>query len=227
MEISNNGLRVIREEEGFESCPYRDVTGTWTRGVGETEGIGPASRCISEAEGLVNVKIIFAERYAYAIKDLGKPLNQNQFDALADFIWNCGPGAMEWNVGRSIRAGNYDQAAEELMQYCYSKGVYIPDLARRRARERALFLTPVKQSNPLDVLYPNERKAVERYLAWSKHPHINRNKINKVRKKMENMRGNIWDAAEYGQLKDGHKVKKGWNINNRKARYELLRKYSI
>lgn len=220
---------MIREEEGFESCPYWDSFGrVWTRGVGETEGITRDSKCISETEGLANVKRIFAERYAYAIRDLGRPLSQNQFDALADFIWNCGPGAMEWDVGRSIRAGNYVQAANDLLQYDTSNGVYVSDLARRRARERALFLTPVKpQVNLLNVLYPNERKAVEHYLVWKKHSTINRNKIKKVKKEMENMRGNIWDAAEYGQLKDGHKVRKGWDINNRKVRYELLRKYSI
>src|ERR1700722_1252460 len=146
MEISDNGLKFLFEEEGFRSCPYRDVTGTWTRGIGETEGIGPNSRCITEKEGFSRARSIFNARYAPALR--GMKLNQNQYDAMASFIWNCGPGAADWDVGRSIRAGEYRQAADEFFQYDTSKGIILADLQRRRARERALFLTPVKPTKP-------------------------------------------------------------------------------
>jgi GH24 family phage-related lysozyme (muramidase) len=228
MQISANGLRLIREEEGFIGCPYWDSAGgKWTRGVGETEGISRDSRCITEAEGLANVKRIFADRYAWALD--GLKLNQNQYDALADFIWNCGPGAIGWGVGNYIKQDRYGEAANLLLRFDTAQGVPLADLARRRARERALFLAPVKPikpKNPLDVLYPAERRVVNSYLSYIKHPRLHPHGLKVTREQMTQMRKNIYDASVYGSLENGTKVKKGWNINNRKSRYELLKRYT-
>lgn len=35
---------------------------------------------------------------------LGVPLNQNQFDALVSLVYNCGAGAMQWQIGQDLRA---------------------------------------------------------------------------------------------------------------------------
>lgn len=230
MEISANGLRMIRHFEGFISCPYRDVTGTWTRGIGEAGGrIGPNSKCVSEAEAYDNLRRLVKEEYGKAVNDLNVRMTQNQFDALCDFFYNCGPGAADWNVGREIKANHFEAAANDLLEYNTSDGIYIPQLAERRRAERELFLTPEKPApklNPLDVLYPAERRVANSYLAYMKHPKLHPHGIKVSKEAMVNFRGEIYDAATYGRLKNGQVVKKGWDINNRKARYDLMVKYT-
>lgn len=230
MQISNNGLRLIEGFEGFVSCPYWDPYGrVYTRGYGETEGISRSSKCLTQKEAQENLRKIFTERYAPSINNLGVPLNQNQFDALGSFVWNLGPGSMEWDVGRSLRAGQYGQAAYDMLQYDRAGGVVLAGLASRRRQEVDLFRTPIKPTkpkNPLDVLYPAERRVVNSYLAYIKHPRLHPHGLKVTREKMTAMRKNIYDAAVYGRLENGTKVKKGWNINNRKSRYELLKKYT-
>ena len=226
MQLGNRGLHLIAEEEGFISCPYYDsYGGVWTRGFGETSGIGenigPGSRCITYQEGLDRLRSIFNSHYAYAINDLNVPLNQNQFDALASFVWNLGPGSMQWNVGRSLRDRQYYQASNEMLQYDTAGGVVLSDLVRRRHRERALFLTPdgppPPPPNPLDVLYPDERKTYDEYKKF--HKAWQKNKLILLRK-------NIYEAAAHGRLyTNKHKhVEKGWNVNHRLQRYEILKK---
>lgn len=230
MKISDNGLRLIESFEGYVSCPYWDSYGhVWTRGYGETEGIASGSRCLSRAEAENNLRKIFNERYAPSINNLNVPLNQNQFDALGSFVWNLGPGSMEWDVGRSLRARQYGQAANNMLQYDRAGGVVLAGLESRRKKERELFLTPAKPpkpKNPLDVLYPAERRVANSHLAYIKHPKLHPHGLKVTKEKMIAMRKNIYDAAVNGTLEDGRKVKKGWNINNRKARYELLKKYT-
>lgn len=232
MKISNNGLRLIESFEGFQSCPYYDIYGkVWSRGFGETDWNGNfGGKCISRSEAENNLRSQVDNNYGKAVNDLCVPLNQNQFDALCSFVYNLGTGSLEWDVGRSLRERKYDQAANQMLQYDTAGGQVLPGLVTRRREERALFLTPTgpppKPPNPLNVLYPEERRVVNSYLAYAKHPRLHPHGIKVTKQEMANMRGNIWDAAEYGRLKSGQKVQKGWHINNRIARYDLLKKYS-
>jgi|ERR1700722_342686 len=234
MELSQRGVEFIAPFENiYESryCPFYDPYGkVYTRAFGETDWSGNfGGKCISHAEALANLKSEFDRSYAPAINNLNVSLNENQFIALADAVWNLGPGSMEWDIGRELRAGNFHQAALDLLQYDTAGGVVLPGLAARRRAEYNLFMTPVKKSspsNPLDVLYPNERRVVNSFLAYRKHPKLHRHGLRVTKEQMINFRGNIFDAATYGRLKSGQKTANGWNIRNRKARYELLRKYT-
>jgi lysozyme len=228
MEISDNGLKLIENFEGFISCPYWDVYGrVYTRGFGETGGITANSHCVTRQEAQENLRGLVDNEYGAAVNRLGVPLNQNQFDALCSFVYNLGPGSMEWNIGQSLRARAYNTAANQMLEYDRAGGVVLAGLQARRAAERKLFLTPVKhQQNPLNTLYPSERRVVDLYLSELRHPHLHAKGLKKLKNEMNNMRGNIYDAAVYGELKNHHKVKKGWNINNRESRYDLLKKYS-
>ena len=79
------------------------------------------------------------------------PLNKNQIDALCSFVWNLGPGSMSWDVGRLLRARNYEGAANAMLAYDRAGGQVLPGLVRRRQAERALFLTPVQKPKPAPV----------------------------------------------------------------------------
>lgn len=143
MHTSEDGLRLIEEFEGFRPYQYNDGTGVMTIGFGTTSAdVSPLPTFLSrsEAEQLLRDKL--AKKYEPAVNGLGVPLNQNQFDALVSLVYNCGPGAMQWQIGQELRARHYAAAADCFGRYVYAGGRALQGLVNRRASERALFLTP-------------------------------------------------------------------------------------
>src|SRR4051812_33830431 len=92
--VSRNGVALIKRFEGFRSRPYRDAVGVWTIGYGETKGIGPGTNPWSETFASQRLQDRVNRDFAPYINALKLPLNQNQFDALASFIYNVGPGGI-------------------------------------------------------------------------------------------------------------------------------------
>lgn len=75
------------------------------------------------------------------------PLNSNQIDALASFVYNIGLDAFEGStVLRLINAGALLEAATAMEQWCHAtvagQSQEVDGLIRRRAMEKALFLKP-------------------------------------------------------------------------------------
>lgn len=151
--ISDNGFRFIAEFEGGKSADglyraYWDPFGkVWTIGVGETENVH-RGMVWTEAQADRDFQVRFAREYAPSINALGADLNQNQFDALASFVWNLGAGSMQWDVGRDVAAGRFQEAADAILQYDHAGGVKLAGLTRRREAERALFLKPFVAPDP-------------------------------------------------------------------------------
>lgn len=144
MNISSHGLALIESFEGYSYNAYWDSYGrVWTVGYGETQGVGSGST-MTRAQAQADLERRVASEYEPAIKNLGVPLNQNQFDALCSFVWNLGPGSMSWDVGRYLRAHEYQRAADAMLEYDRAGGVVLAGLVRRRQAERALFLTAPK-----------------------------------------------------------------------------------
>lgn len=226
MRISQRGLNMIEHYEEYVAHPYWDPYGrVWTRGYGETGGdITGSSPSISQAQAEANLIGKLSRQYEPAIEAVGVPLNQNQWDALCDFVWNIGPGGVGegFDVGRSLRAHQYGLAANQLLEYDRSGGVTLPGLVERRQEERLLFLTPVKV-NPLEVLFPNEHALVVRLKLALTHPTIHAVEIGELKHKLTLIRKNIWRAAVKGIGPDGKPTMKGWNVADREARYKLLK----
>ncbi len=63
------------------------------------------------------------------------PLNQNQFDALTSFCYNCGKG----NLQRLVSGRDADTVAQKMLQYNKANKKELPGLKRRREEESALF----------------------------------------------------------------------------------------
>lgn len=159
MHISERGLALIEAFEGFSATKYLDSVGVPTIGYGTTAAdISPLpDTCTrAQAEGWLREKM--AAKYEPAVRSLGVPLNQHEFDALCSFVYNLGPGSMapSWTIGRLLRAKQYAQAADALLMYDVAGGVVLQGLLNRRRAERALFLEPVKPSDPHQYLWsPN------------------------------------------------------------------------
>lgn len=148
--IDAKGLHLIEGFEGWSSCPYWDPYGhVWTRGYGETEGIGSGSACISRAHGEANLKRLVESRYEWALRGLGVALNQNRWDALCSFVWNVGAGIFRGTtVGARLRARDWGGAANAMLAYVHAGGQVLAGLVTRRRAEVHLFLTPVKPAGP-------------------------------------------------------------------------------
>jgi alpha-tubulin suppressor-like RCC1 family protein/GH24 family phage-related lysozyme (muramidase) len=155
-QIDVRGLRFIEGFEGFSSCPYRDTVGTgtpYTRGYGETEGIGRYSPCISPATGEQNLKYRLERFYGWAIRGLGVSFNQSQVDALYSFVWNLGAGIFTGSLRTAIQHHN----PYPLLAYDHAQGRVLEGLARRRRAEVALFLSAPPKPAPLT---PAQRRAL-------------------------------------------------------------------
>jgi lysozyme len=140
--VSNRGLELIASFEGFRSAPYRDAVGVWTIGYGHTHGVSAFTKPITRehALGLLHADAHAAEA---AVRALGVPMTQGQFDATVSAVYNLGPGilAKGRTLGNALRARRYSAAANALLLYVFAGGHKLLGLVRRRAAERRMFLS--------------------------------------------------------------------------------------
>lgn len=85
------------------------------------------------------------EKFEAAVNKLvKKPLNQNQRGALVSFTYNVGTQALANSTLLALlNAGDYKNAAEQLLRWNKAGGKVLKGLTRRREAERELFLTAV------------------------------------------------------------------------------------
>lgn len=132
MEYSAAGLALTKAFEGLRILSYRDGAGVWTMGYGHTRGVGPGMSCtlaqanqwlVEDVAGAVN-----------AVRAQAPWANQNQFDALVDFTFNLGAGAL----ATMLRHGS-EHVAQQMPAWVYVAGKYSKGLAKRRAKEVELY----------------------------------------------------------------------------------------
>jgi lysozyme len=88
MNISQTGINLIKSYEGCVLFGYKDPIGVPTIGWGHTGGVVVGQRITqAKADDLLNQDLV---KFVKAVNDLGLTLNQNQFDALVSFSFNCG-----------------------------------------------------------------------------------------------------------------------------------------
>lgn len=98
--ISENGLKIIKEFEGFSSKPYLCSAGVPTIGYGATfyengkkVKMSDAPITIDKANELLKFHV---QRFADAVdRYVQRKINQNQYDALVSLCYNIGPVAFK------------------------------------------------------------------------------------------------------------------------------------
>ena len=144
LSISKKGLELIKKFEGCVLKAYRCPAGAWTIGYGHTSGV-KSGMVITEAqaEEFLKADCKWAEK---AVNEWDKRYNwnQNQFDALVSFTFNCGAG----NLKTLLASGNRTIAeiSEKILLYNKANGKTLEGLVRRRKEEKALFDAKVKSS---------------------------------------------------------------------------------
>jgi lysozyme len=155
VKISESGIALLKRFEGLELEAYQDIAGIWTIGYGHTGPDVQPGMKISErdAEELLRRDLKPREQ---AVVSASKPsLNQNEFDALVSFVYNVGANAYRSSTAlKRLNKGDRVGAADALTWWNKATvgGVLreVVGLTRRRAAERALFLTPTEWANVRD-----------------------------------------------------------------------------
>lgn len=152
MKISSQGVSLIKSFEGCRLKAYKCPAGVWTIGYGHTAGVKEGD-CITQetAEAYLRNDL---EKYEKAVMNYDGiyHFNQNQFDALVSFTYNCGVG----NLKNLTQSGNRTlaQISTKLPIYNKAGGVVLRGLQRRRAAEKELFDTPIKTDKTDTKYYP-------------------------------------------------------------------------
>ncbi|MBQ7615672.1 MAG: lysozyme [Butyrivibrio sp.] len=137
MKISKNGIDFIKQFEGIRLKAYKAVPTEkyYTIGIGHYGQDVKEGMTITEkqAEDLFKKDV---ERFEKYVEQTGLQLNQNQFDALVSFTYNCGPGTLKKLInGRTLK-----EIPDAMLNYNHSGGKELAGLTRRRKAERELFL---------------------------------------------------------------------------------------
>lgn len=155
MKISNKDL--IKESEGLRLKAYLPTPDdVWTIGWGHTKGVRPWMTITKEqAEQYLAEDLEWVEDVLRT--QVKVPLNQNQYDALASFVFNLGgTNFANSTLLRKLNAGDYKGAADEFPKWnkqSQKDGKMVPlaGLTKRREEERNLFLEPVQTSRSADL----------------------------------------------------------------------------
>jgi lysozyme len=150
--LSAQAIDLVKSFEGLRRHAARLPEGGWTIGYGHTASARRGATVTSgEAEALL---IYDLHRVANEIDALiFTPINANQFDALVSFAFNVGVANFRRSVVlKRINEGRLLQAASalELWRKAMFEGedLVLDALVRRRAAEKALFLTPPEGFRP-------------------------------------------------------------------------------
>lgn len=140
--VSREGLLLIKSFEGFRPRAVHRRDGTLSIGYGHTKTARQDVE-ITEAEAELLLLHDLIPIVDYIHREIRRPLNQNQFDALVSFIFNIGLQRVQGtDVPNLIRKGQMASAAEALSVEPDRKPPPIDLPYRRRCAERALFETP-------------------------------------------------------------------------------------
>ena len=137
MKISNAGLDIIKKYEGCRLEAYKCPAGVWTIGYGHTKGVKKGMKITAaKAEAYLKSDCKSSEK---AVNKYMKKynFNQNQFDALVSFTFNCGAGSLKTLVNNGARS--IEEISKKIPAYCKANGVTLEGLRKRRNSEKALF----------------------------------------------------------------------------------------
>lgn len=137
LSISNTGLELIKRFEGCRLKAYQDSVGVWTIGYGHTVGV-LNGQVITQAQADIYLKTDCANTEKYVNNyDSIYHWNQNQFDALVSFTFNCGNGNLKTLLNNGQRT--ISEISAKITAYNKAGGKVLQGLVNRRNAEKELF----------------------------------------------------------------------------------------
>ena len=145
MKISNLGLELIKEFEGFSANAYLCPAKIPTIGYGNTfwEDCRKVKlgEQISKTDALELLEKVVNKDFADKIFPLIKvKVSQNQFDAMVSLAYNIGVGNFSKStLLKKVNSGDFDGASNEFLKWNKSSGKELLGLTKRRKREYEMF----------------------------------------------------------------------------------------
>lgn len=146
IQVPQAATDLAKEFELFRPDAYQDPGGVWTVGWGHTGGVSQGTTIgRNQADRLLQLDLEDACKSVLYLVQPPLKLNDGQLVALADFVFNLGPGALRSStLLKKLNAGDMQGAADEFprwdMMHVNGKLVTNRRLRERRCRERDLFL---------------------------------------------------------------------------------------
>jgi lysozyme len=145
-DISEKGYALIRDMEGFRGEAYLDTGGVWTIGFGtikypDGSRVRKGDVC-TRGQAEVWLKNDSAWVDACLDRSIKTKISQNQFDALASFVYNIGETAFNKSTMLIlINQKNFKDASNQFDRWVFDNGKRIQGLVNRRDKEKAMYLS--------------------------------------------------------------------------------------
>ena len=139
---SDAGIALTKGFEGLRLTAYRDCGGVLTIGYGHTGPDVAEGMTIDEAQAEVLLRADLQSAVDCVNRAVIPAITQNQFDALVDFCFNVGCGALlNSTLLRKLNAGDFAGAAAQFAVWVHAGGEVVAGLVRRRELEAEMFLS--------------------------------------------------------------------------------------
>ena len=139
MNISQEGLSLIKKFEGCELEAYKCAAGVLTIGYGSTKGVKEGDTITQEEAD--NLLLHEMEEYEGYVKDaVTVDLKQNQFDALVSWVFNLGSSNLSSStLLNRLNNKMWDDVPNQIKRWNKAGGQVLQGLVRRREAEALLF----------------------------------------------------------------------------------------
>jgi len=140
MQISEEGLSLIKKFEGCELEAYLCPAGVWTIGYGHTKDVKEGDKINKEeAEYLLQEEMIEYEGYVNDFVEV--TLQQHQYDSLVSFCYNLGGGSLKKStLLKVLNDSKYEEVPAQIRRWNKAGGEVLEGLVRRREAEAVMFM---------------------------------------------------------------------------------------
>ncbi|ENV46223.1 hypothetical protein P255_02996 [Acinetobacter brisouii CIP 110357] len=144
-DISDNGYALIRQSEGLRTTAYLDTGGVWTIGYGTIKY--PDGKSVKKGDSCTQAQaeLWLKNDCEWVDQCLDKYIKvnvtQNQFDALASFVYNVGQTSfVKSTLLTLLNQSNFSATANQFDRWVFDNGKRVQGLVNRRVAEKGLFL---------------------------------------------------------------------------------------
>lgn len=156
----SKGISVTKESEGWEPELYNDVANFCTIGYGHLVKKAPCNgtepdefqQGLTETQGTTLLVGDMASAQYTVMKHVKTPMNDGQFAALTDFVFNVGSANFRSSTLLKVVNENKDeQVSVQFRRWVLANGKTWPGLVKRREKEISLYFDgrPVPREVPL------------------------------------------------------------------------------
>ena len=139
MNISQEGINLIKKFEGCKLEAYKCAADVWTIGYGSTKDVKEGNTLTQEEaeELLIKDLKVFEDAVNKAVK---RSMVQCQFDALVSWTFNLGAGNLNSSTMlKKLNNQEYDEVVTQMKRWNKANGKVLEGLIRRREAEALLY----------------------------------------------------------------------------------------